>query len=472
MKVMLNIRYSLALLILSALTILSVPQVSFSFDQEQKESLSELLLHKTFTDSEVKAFAYLEGSNFIPGQLVLMRKATSAWVFGILKKCLKNDTYEVSGIDQSKLYQAVKIDALKAVLPFWQYLFQPTQNLNTFEQVVDERLAYYKKNGAPDGHGMIVPAGSMVIFFGDFNGSYSSLQNYMLQLHKDGLLDNNNKLKPNCYLVALGNYVGCGPHGVEILNSLLNLQKANPDRVYLLAGDHESLMLGDDHGFKKEFFEKFSKQAQEDNVKKAWQKLANLCTSLPRILLLGLQMPSTHNYDFLLFCHGCFAHTWRPQDFMQRIIKKHLNDNYESEESLPYVTKSENKEIFLDGQFICEKSHTAPTKSCCTKNAFEDFVAHHGSHVDHKYMYQFCLKALLRGHNQNAYGLARLKDTSLKLWKHLKNNKTYAIEQGSVFSCISGSQGLPKSDSYDNAFGIIQAGLNGQWYITARIESI
>ena len=67
---------------------------------------------------------------------------------------------------------------------FWRYLYQPTQSLNKFEQLVDGRLAYFKKHGAPNGHGMVIPAGSKIAFIGDLHGSYSSLQHHLLKLHK------------------------------------------------------------------------------------------------------------------------------------------------------------------------------------------------------------------------------------------------------------------------------------------------
>ena len=249
-------------------------------------------------------------------------------------------------------------------------------------------------------------------------------------------------MNSNCYLICLGDYAGYGPHGVEVFNTLLRLQEVNPDRVYLLAGDHEDQLKAQSDEFQKEFFEKFCTLSQDEDVKKVWQKLVNLCVQLPRVLLLGLQMPSTHNYDFLLFCHGCFEHGWRPQDFMRSIVKNHIDNEYKSPQSIPYQTDSLGKKAFVTGEFTDENSSTKrASDNTWTKTAFEEFVQRHGSCVDPKYMYHCCLRAILRGHDHITGGLVRLKNTGLKMWRRLKDSKSYEIEPCSVFTCIQGLKG-------------------------------
>lgn len=470
---LMNFKYSLALILFMSCFLLSGALLSYTIDQKD-QSLAETLLNKTFNDSEISAFVHMEGGKFVPGQLILIRKAPSAWVFGILQNKLRQDLYDVQGLGRPVFYKNVKAEAVRAVLPFWRYLYQPTQSLDQFNRVVDERLAYFKKNGAPNGHGMVIPAGCKIALLGDLHGSYSSLQHHLLEMHKEGLLDNNFKLRSNVYLVCLGDYAGFGPHSVEVFNTLLRLQQANQGRVFLLAGDHEVLLKGESDGFKKEFFEKFESQEKQDVVARSWQQLNKLCGMLPRVLLLGLQMPSTHNYDFLLFCHGCFEHSWRPQDFMKSIILHHIDNNYNSGQPLPYFHTSENTQAFVNGKFNQEQSglKNKDDETSWTKNAFEDFVQRHASCIDPKYMYHSCLRAILRGHDHVTGGLVKLKDSGLKLWKKLKDKKTYEVDQASVYTCISGTQGITRFKTHDNAFALIEAGANGRWYITAHVEPV
>jgi hypothetical protein len=458
----------------TALVLLGSAGLSAVTAYEKVENLSQLLVHKTFTDSEVRAISCAEGAKFLPGQLVLVRKAPSAWIFGKIQKQLKNETFDIQTLHQATVYRGVKKEALKAVLPFWRYLYQPTQNITTFEQIIDGRLAGFKKHGVASGHGMIIPAGSKIAVIGDLHGSYGSLQNHLLELHNMGLLDNNFKLSSDCYVICLGDYVGFGSDGVEVVNILLRLQEANPGHVFLLAGDHEEFLKDGTDGFKKEFFEKFCTDNQDETIQRVWQKFVNLCLQLPRVLLVGLQMPSTHNYDFLVFCHSCFERNWRPQNFMQSIVKNHIDNNYKSSQVLSYYDGTAGRSAFISGEFSDENS-SATKKSngtAWTKSAFEDFVQRHASCFDSKYMYHCCLCAILRGHEHVAGGLVKLDNTGLKAWKRLKNNKLYEILPYSIFTCISGSQGIARFKSHDNAFGIVQAGQNGHWYITSYCEQI
>ena len=94
-------------------------------------------------------------------------------------------------------------------------------------------------------------------------------------LHKLGFFDNNGKLNANCYLVCLGDYAGLGPHGVEVFSFLLSLQQANPNNVFLLAGDHDAKLKDESDGFKKEFHQKFGEQDNDEEIKQVWQNLVH-----------------------------------------------------------------------------------------------------------------------------------------------------------------------------------------------------
>lgn len=465
-----NIKQSVAIMTCVGIVILSFACICLANDK-RPDSLSGLL-HSTITDTQMQTFVQFEGGCLTPGQVVLMRKTPAAWVFGILQKQLKNDAFDVRSLHEPGTIRSVKINAIRSVRPFWANLLKPMQNLHSFEQLVDDRLSFYKKQGSSSGHGMVIPAGATIVLIGDLHGSYSSLQSHLLELRKKDLLDNNFKLKANCYVVALGNYIGSGPHGVEVLNILLALQKANQDQVYVLAGTHEDQLSNDSNNFQKEFFQKFSGQSDGQDIKRVWKKLTRLSTLLPRFFFAGLQMPSTHHYDFLLFCHNCFDRSWRPGDFMKSIVKNHIDQNYQSNAPLPYVAQQAHKHAFVEGEFAneCSSSTTKNHTSSWTKTAFEEFVQRHAHCVDQKYMYTCCLRAMLRGHDCVMGGIARLKGDGPALWKSLKDGKTYEIDDHSVFTCISGSQGLSRSDSIDNAFGLIHAGRNGRWYVTSVVE--
>ena len=82
-----------------AAALLSLSRMSLSADQELSQNISDGF-SKTFTDSEMRAISYLEGGKLVTGQLVLVRKAPSAWVFGILGRQLKDETFEILGLNR------------------------------------------------------------------------------------------------------------------------------------------------------------------------------------------------------------------------------------------------------------------------------------------------------------------------------------------------------------------------------------
>ena len=63
----------------------------------------------------------------------------------------------------------------------------------------------------------VVEPGSTVILCGDLHGDILSLGALANTLIKDGYLDNDLKLKPNPYMVFLGEYVDRGYYGIECL---------------------------------------------------------------------------------------------------------------------------------------------------------------------------------------------------------------------------------------------------------------
>jgi len=71
-----------------------------------------------------------------------------------------------------------------------------------------------------------------VIFVGDTHGDLEASQKVI-----------KNYLKPGSKIVFLGDYVDRGPYSKENLDFLLEIKTKNPDRVYLLQGNHEGHRL-------------------------------------------------------------------------------------------------------------------------------------------------------------------------------------------------------------------------------------
>jgi len=104
--------------------------------------------------------------------------------------------------------------------------------------------------------------GSEVSFHGDLHGDIHSVNDYLRDLQTKGYIDNSFKIiKPNFYIVFLGDYTDRGNYGIEIIYTLLRLKIANPDQVFLVRGNHEDFDLNKPitgYGFGDELKKKFN----------------------------------------------------------------------------------------------------------------------------------------------------------------------------------------------------------------------
>jgi hypothetical protein len=364
---------------------------------------------------------------------------------------------------------------LISVSPLWDNLFNPYVNLDALNQVLDERSMYYKIHGAPQGMGMIIPTRSKVIVLGDIRGDHESLQKHIVRMYKEGFIDDQLRLNPHCYLVGLGDYIGKGNGSILVLYFLLSLQAKNPDRVFLLAGDHESSVIHKDSEFKAEWNRVYCRSQKTLCASEVvWLKMKALCLALPKVFLAGLQMPSTDCYDFIMLCHGAADIRWRPHNMINALIEQHSNMGYAYPCQVATARLDNCSESsFVTGTFVTEErlGEARATKAAqhdnefiWTEKAFRSFVQQYISYVGKNKMYRMC--ALFRGHDGIPAGLALMKQKWDKLWKPLKHGKVYEVGPCSVVTCISGSA-TTGADGAQGVLGLLQAGNNGHWYVSS-----
>ena len=103
-----------------------------------------------------------------------------------------------------------------------------------------------------------VPAGSEVIYHGDFHGDIHSFIAMLASLNQAGTLDGFRLAKPNSYMVFLGDYTDRGNYGIEVLYTLLRLKLANPEHVFMARGNHEDVQMISTYGFLAECQKKYA----------------------------------------------------------------------------------------------------------------------------------------------------------------------------------------------------------------------
>jgi len=155
---------------------------------------------------------------------------------------------------------------------------------------------------------IIVPTGSTLYVWGDTHGCIHSLLRTLNHLRELKCIDDNFKIiKPNTYLMYLGDCVDKGHYGLEVLYTLMRLKTANPDHVILIRGNHEDAYINKiatPINFEDELI---AKQFKHRN------RLYRLYDMMPPIVYLG---SGAKNRAYLMCCHGGMEIGITPHDLI------------------------------------------------------------------------------------------------------------------------------------------------------------
>ena len=180
---------------------------------------------------------------------------------------------------------------------------------------------------------LMVKPEDKVITVGDIHGSCHSLCRNILTWIDRGFLDRDFRLAPNTYLVFLGDIADRGRYGVECWYFLMKLKIKNPERVFILRGNHEDYGISIINGFYYELARKYEQSSLDfiyglPGESYLIPKFDNLYVNpfdandldlefnkifylLPQALFVGNQADG-----FIQFCHGGV-----PISFVQKIFR-------------------------------------------------------------------------------------------------------------------------------------------------------
>jgi hypothetical protein len=204
---------------------------------------------------------------------------------------------------------------------------------------------------------LIIPAGAEALFHGDFHGDIHSLVAWIDWLNQQGYLRDFKIVRPNAYLIFLGDYTDRGRYGIEVLYTVLRLKLENPDRVVMVRGNHEDINLAARYGFLEEGQSKYGRDFDV-------RRVMRLYDFLPVVLYLG------SGDNFLQCNHGGMEPGFDPRglleapapvgfQFLGRLRQRQFFAQPEKwvQQLGPEAKKAIDKE-FLDFQ---PESPTAPT---------------------------------------------------------------------------------------------------------------
>jgi hypothetical protein len=159
---------------------------------------------------------------------------------------------------------------------------------------------------------LIVPDNAVVAIHGDVHGDIHSLNRFTTYYAEHGFLDKEDPFKiiaDDFYILFLGDYVDRGWYGAEVIYTILRLKHENPDRVFMVRGNHEEAHQNEKHGFAYEL-QKFD---SPDLVK----EIQRLYNSLPVVFYLGVQEHDTHKQNIIQCCHGGIEIGFDPQALLE-----------------------------------------------------------------------------------------------------------------------------------------------------------
>ncbi len=166
-----------------------------------------------------------------------------------------------------------------------------------------------------------VKADTIIAFHGDLHGDVHSLLEFINHLKNSGYMDQKDSFiiaKDNVRMVFLGDYVDRGWYGPEVMYTILRLKLANPDKVFLVRGNHEDLGINHQYGFIPQL-----QKLRSDDFQLLLGKIGQMYDLLPVVLYLGAQ-DVNGTKDFIQCCHGGMELGYNPQKLLQSNEKYQL----------------------------------------------------------------------------------------------------------------------------------------------------
>ena len=161
----------------------------------------------------------------------------------------------------------------------------------------------YSSGFAPFAQKLEVAPDAEIALYGDMHGDVHSPTQQLTLLYNRGWIDDHfNIVRKNFYMIFLGDYVDRGYHGAEVIYTLLRLKLANPERVFMIRGNHEDVDIQARDGFGFECNFKF-----EQGFHREIGKIYNL---IPVVLYLGC------GNNFAQCCHGGMEPGYNPTELL------------------------------------------------------------------------------------------------------------------------------------------------------------
>lgn len=424
--------------------------------------------------------------------LVLVSTSTTnaTWQFAFIAKEPSPDGQIIVHNCSSHSWEILDVKRIRQLMTLQQYRWQPHMSQAYILALLKSFIAQYKQAQLkPFLYTKIFKQTDKIIVVGDLHGSAKSIRIILEDLYIKGLVDKDGILDPHVYLFFTGDYSDRGPHSQEVWAILAQLKMSNPEHLFLLRGNHESLAVAKDFDF---FASMQAFLALEDDLIPE-QFLTDLFYSLPQAFIMGCptgesSQGKTH-FSFLLVCHGGIeeaASLTFPMRIAVDAYQKNMSDQpIFSHELFPGFLAQIRSELFEFSGFMWSDffasthDHVDPETKCSERG---DWLKQYNSSFVRSYLEQhigasdqgsFSLDAIIRGHQHIPGGVARLLSAVFdeRQWQPLQHALPEIIERGSVYTCTSSPDGLGLFNCCEDSYALIELTDAKRWHITPTIKT-
>lgn len=439
---------------------------------------------KSLNDDEAQRFTSKE--HFLPsrlyvGELILWHSNKGSWNFAQVQEiaadgihCWRYNSNDEKDELVTKPFHPLTFHKLS---PFWKHVLEKSVDSINFKKEIDLFTAINKNvSTRPHADAVIVPLGNRVMVNGDIHGDMEAFAgNLMHATLFYNLLNANGELANGSSAILTGDIGDRGQDDVQCWSVLLELANKNQSRVIIVRGNHEYDQIASIYGFK----DRFSKIMPAS----AWSEMETVWSKLPHFVLFGIQTPNADFYDFIMGVHAAFDPNWDMHELMDTTIANRKNVVVWMD--LPANVKAINYNwsdlIPADAAEAAMESQRAAKVTPGMRGAGEDRLNHAlvrqycrnvSTNRSKSCPHSYCLSAILRGHSHNAVqnigNIGKLIDNPVAPWKALTAFEQYPLSENFDVYTFMTARNIPTVDSDHNwnAYGLIEAGMNGRWYLT------
>lgn len=326
-----------------------------------------------------------------------------------------------------------------------------------------------------------------IAIFGDIHGSCHSFLRSIWKRVVKGFLDENLHITdPKGYIVLLGDLVDRGRYSVEVLYLAMLLKLANPDRVYILRGNHEDPKMGSNGGLytvRDEILDKYNNQPDLSRV--VINKLNCFYDLLPFIMFVGC------NKNYKIFSHAgidlsynctkllsspevtyeCLKGKQENSEFLDMATRDRAIEHFNRLEHMP-VGKA--TDFYCVGFNWCDFARYKNSRNEVLYSKDKITFSGHGYNIScevfakiisswNNELAKFGIKisGLVRGHQHTSFGLMLLdptiqvQDGQVSNWLNLLNIEDIQSPKGfsmdkvtPIFTLMSAPEGVGQDDAH------------------------